>query len=85
LKRLHPFQTPDTQRLAILFAVVHFAQGMLSVPRHRGRRVLPDASSDGRGEHPRLSSSRQKCFAIQSVCMDAAEWPIPDEPTVVFL
>ncbi len=32
LKRLHPFQTPDTQRLAILFAVVYFAQGMWSLP-----------------------------------------------------
>jgi MFS family permease len=32
LKRLHPFQTPDTQRLAILFAVVYFAQGMWALP-----------------------------------------------------
>src|SRR6266849_575514 len=32
LKRLHPFQTPATQRLAILFAVVYFAQGMWSLP-----------------------------------------------------
>lgn len=30
-------------------------------------------------------SSRQKCFAIRSTWMDAAEWPIPDEPTVFFL
>ncbi|HSL48487.1 MAG TPA: MFS transporter, partial [Candidatus Deferrimicrobiaceae bacterium] len=29
---LHPFQTPDAQRLAILFAVVYFAQGMWSLP-----------------------------------------------------
>src|SRR5712692_6115858 len=33
LRRLHPFQTPDTNRLAILFAVVYFAQGMWSLPR----------------------------------------------------
>jgi MFS family permease len=32
LRRLHPFQTPDAQRLAILFAVVYFAQGMWSLP-----------------------------------------------------
>ena len=32
LRRLHPFQTPDAQRLAILFAVVYFAQGMWSMP-----------------------------------------------------
>ena len=30
-------------------------------------------------------SSRQKCFAIRSAWIDAAEWPIPDEPTVFFL
>jgi MFS family permease len=28
LKGLHPFQTPEAQRLAILFAIVYFAQGM---------------------------------------------------------
>lgn len=32
LRRLHPFQSPDAQRLAILFAVVYFAQGMWSLP-----------------------------------------------------
>jgi len=32
LKRLHPFHSPDAQRLAILFAVVYFAQGMWSLP-----------------------------------------------------
>src|SRR5712692_8350508 len=32
LKAWHPFQTPDTQRLAVLFAVVYFAQGMWSLP-----------------------------------------------------
>jgi MFS family permease len=32
LHQLHPFQTPDTQRLAVLFAVVYFAQGMWTLP-----------------------------------------------------
>ena len=32
LHRLHPFQTPETRRLATLFAVVYFAQGMWSLP-----------------------------------------------------
>ncbi|MGH6689290.1 MAG: MFS transporter [Gammaproteobacteria bacterium] len=32
LARLHPFQTPQAQRLAILFAVVYFAQGMWNLP-----------------------------------------------------
>jgi len=32
LRRLQPFQTPDTKRLAVLFAVVYFSQGMYSLP-----------------------------------------------------
>ena len=32
LKAWHPFQAPDAQRLALLFAIVYFAQGMWSLP-----------------------------------------------------
>jgi MFS family permease len=32
LKKLSPFQTPDTKRLAVLFAIVYFAQGMWYLP-----------------------------------------------------
>ncbi len=32
LQRLHPFKTAETQRLAILFAIVYFAQGMSALP-----------------------------------------------------
>jgi len=32
LRRLHPFQTPEARRLAVLFAVVYFAQGMYALP-----------------------------------------------------
>jgi predicted MFS family arabinose efflux permease len=32
LRRLHPFQTPDAQRLALLFGIVYFAQGMYDLP-----------------------------------------------------
>ena len=32
LHRLHPFQTRESQRLAVLFAVVYFAQGMWYLP-----------------------------------------------------
>jgi MFS family permease len=31
LRALHPFRTPDAQRLAVLFAVVYFSQGMYHV------------------------------------------------------
>jgi MFS family permease len=32
LRRLHPFQTREARRLAVLFAVVYFAQGMYGLP-----------------------------------------------------
>jgi MFS family permease len=32
LRRLHPFTTPQSERLALLFAVVYFAQGMYELP-----------------------------------------------------
>ncbi len=32
LRRLHPFQTPEAQRLALLFGVVYFSQGMWYLP-----------------------------------------------------
>jgi MFS family permease len=32
LRALHPFQTPDAKRLAVLFGIVYFAQGMWYLP-----------------------------------------------------
>ena len=32
LRRLNLFQTPETRRLAVLFAIVYFAQGMYTLP-----------------------------------------------------
>ena len=32
LQALHPFQTPDAQRLAVLFGIVYFSQGMWYLP-----------------------------------------------------
>ena len=32
IRGLHPFQTSDARRLAALFAVVYFAQGMYGLP-----------------------------------------------------
>jgi MFS family permease len=32
LRRLNPFQAPDARRLAVLFAIVYFAQGMYTLP-----------------------------------------------------
>jgi MFS family permease len=42
LQQLHPFQTPDTRRLATLFAVVYFAQGMWTLPVQTLTVVLKD-------------------------------------------
>lgn len=40
--RLNPFKTPETRRLAILFAVVYFAQGMWSLPNQTMAIVLKE-------------------------------------------
>lgn len=42
LRRLHPFQTPEVQRLALLFAVVYFAQGMWYLPNQTITIVLKE-------------------------------------------
>ena len=42
LERLNPFKTPDAQRLALLFGVVYFAQGMWSLPAQTITIVLKD-------------------------------------------
>lgn len=42
LRRIHPFQTPDAQRLAILFGIVYFAQGMWNLPQQTMTIVLKD-------------------------------------------
>jgi predicted MFS family arabinose efflux permease len=43
IRRLHPFQTPQAQRLALLFGVVYFAQGMWYLPNQAITIVLKDA------------------------------------------
>lgn len=42
LARWHPFQTPEAQRFALLFAVVYFAQGMWSLPVQTMTLVLKE-------------------------------------------
>jgi len=42
LQRLHPFQTPDARRLATLFAVVYFSQGMWYLPNQTITIVLKE-------------------------------------------
>jgi MFS family permease len=42
LRRLHPFQTADAQRFALLFGVVYFAQGMWYLPNQTITIVLKE-------------------------------------------
>jgi MFS family permease len=42
VRRLNPFTTPDTQRLAVLFGVVYFAQGMWYLPNQTITIVLKE-------------------------------------------
>ncbi len=42
LRQLHPFQTPEAQRLAALFAIVYFAQGMWYLPNQTLTIVLKE-------------------------------------------
>src|SRR4030095_12507006 len=39
IRRLNPFKTPDARRLALLFGVVYFAQGMWYLPNQTIRIV----------------------------------------------
>src|ERR1700675_3427744 len=49
LHRLHPFQTPDARRLAMLFAVVYFAQGMWNLPVQTMTLVLKERGLSSSG------------------------------------
>src|SRR5262249_55511400 len=42
LRRLNPFKTPDARRLALLFGVVYFAQGMWYLPNQTITIVLKE-------------------------------------------
>ena len=42
LSRLHPFRTPESQRLAVLFAIVYFAQGFWYLPNQTITIVLKE-------------------------------------------
>ena len=43
LAALFPFQTPEGKRLAVLFAIVYFAQGMWYLPNQTITIVMKDA------------------------------------------
>ena len=49
LRRLHPFQAPEVQRLALLFGVVYFAQGMWTLPVQTMTIVLKERGLSASG------------------------------------
>lgn len=59
LKALHPFRTPEAQRLAVLFAIVYFSQGMWYLPVQTITISLKDRGL--------LSSQVATFFAITTV------------------
>ena len=55
LRALSPFQTPEGKRLALLFAIVYFAQGMWYLPNQTITISLKDRSEERRvGKECRL-------------------------------
>jgi len=56
--RLNPFKTPEARRLATLFAIVYFAQGMWSLPNQTMAIVLK--------ERDRLSAGQVADFMLMS-------------------
>ncbi len=50
-----------------------------------GVELLPALNDAARDNIHKYQSTSQKCFAMESICGDAAEFAFPDEPTVLFL
>ena len=50
-----------------------------------GVELLPTLHETAKQNLSGYHSESQKCFAIESICGDATEFPFPDEPTVLFL
>ena len=50
-----------------------------------GVELLPVLHQAARENLSKYHSESQKCFALESICADATEFPLPAEPTVVYL
>jgi SAM-dependent methyltransferase len=50
-----------------------------------GVELLPALNDAAQNNICKYRSASQKCFALESICGDAAEFAFPDEPTVLFL
>jgi hypothetical protein len=50
-----------------------------------GVELLPALHQAAQENLSDYRSDSQKCFALESICGDATEFPFPDEPTVLYL
>ncbi|MFZ0200269.1 MAG: class I SAM-dependent methyltransferase [Candidatus Sulfotelmatobacter sp.] len=50
-----------------------------------GVELLPALNRTAQENLTKYQSEAQKCFAIDSICADATEFPFPAEPTLLFL
>lgn len=50
-----------------------------------GVELLPALNEIALDNLSRYKNASQKCFALESICADATEFPLPAEPTVLFL
>jgi hypothetical protein len=50
-----------------------------------GVELLPVLHQAAQENLTRYRSESQKCFALESICADAIEFPLPAEPTVLYL
>ena len=50
-----------------------------------GVELLPDLNSLAQKNISTFKSDAQRCFALESICLDAREYEFPDEPLLVYL
>jgi hypothetical protein len=50
-----------------------------------GVELLPALHQTAQENLGRYHNESQKCFAVESICADATEFPFPAEPTVLYL
>jgi hypothetical protein len=50
-----------------------------------GVELLPSLHQIAQENVRQYKSASQKCFALESICADATDFPLPEEPLVIFL
>ena len=50
-----------------------------------GVELLPSLHQIAQENLRQYKSESQKCFALESICADATDFPLPEDPLVIFL